>query len=96
MSTSVLLTQIMVWALCTGALAISYWNYSRYVEAKSDPDESKRYLQIALHVRRDASIGEAEFKKIESSHYRPYLNRFRIGLIVGLIFGAAGLIQLLV
>lgn len=96
MSTTVILAQILVWTLSIGALAISFWNYSRYVEAKSDPDESKRYSQIALYARRDASIGEAEFKKIESSHYRPYLNRFRIGLIVGLIFGAAGLTQLLV
>lgn len=94
MSTSGLVTQVVVWTLCATALGISYWNYSLYIDAKRDPDTAKRYLQMALYARNDAGIGEEEFKKIESSHYRPYQKRFRIALFVGLSSGVAGLVQL--
>lgn len=92
--TSVLFIQSVIWTLCATALGISYWNYSRYVEAKRDPEKSKRHLQIALYARSDAGIGEAEFSKIESAHYRPYQTRFRAALLVGLSFMAAGLAHL--
>lgn len=94
MSTSGLVTQVVVWTLCATALGISYWNYSLYIDAKRDPDTAKRHLQMALYARNDAGIGEEEFKKIESSHYRPYQKRFRIALFVGLSSGVAGLVQL--
>lgn len=83
--------QSLVWTLCAGALWISYKNYSRYVEAMRDPEQSERNLRIALHARNDAAIGDIEFEKIESSHYRPYQKRFRVALIVGLVFGIAGI-----
>ncbi|MCU1794332.1 hypothetical protein CUU52_15195 [Pectobacterium polaris] len=54
------------------ALGISYWNYSRYLKVKRNPDRSGRNLQIALYARNDAGIGEAEFQAIVSSHYRLY------------------------
>lgn len=92
--TSVLFIQSVIWTLCAAALGISYWNYSRYVEAKRDPEKSKRNLQIALYARSDAALGEAEFSKIESSHYRPYQTRFRVALLVGLSFTVAGLAHL--
>jgi uncharacterized membrane protein len=92
---SVWIIATVVWTLCAASLGISYWNYSRYVEEKSDPVESKRNLQTALYVRRDASISEAEFEKIASSHYRPYLMRFRVALTLGLLCGVVGLAQLL-
>lgn len=88
--------QSVIWTLCAGALWISYWNYSRYVEAKRNPELSKRSLQIALHARREVEIRTAEFKQIESSHYRPYQKRFRVTLLVGFIFGVAGLAHLFV
>jgi hypothetical protein len=94
-STSVLVIQTVLWTLCAAELGISYWNYSRYVEAKRDPDRSKRNLQIASYARNDAGIGEAEFEKIESSHYRPYQKRFRVALLVGLSLCVAGMAQLL-
>jgi hypothetical protein len=90
-----LIIQTVMWTLCAAALWISYWNYSRYAEAKRDPEKSKRYLQMALHARNDAAIGEAEIKMIESSHYRPYQKRFKVALFVGLTFGVAGLAHLL-
>ena len=93
--TSVLFIQSVIWTLCATALGISNWNYSRYVEAKRDPEKSKRNLQIALYARSDAAIGEAEFSKIESAHYRPYQTRFRVALIVGLSLTVAGLAHLL-
>lgn len=92
--TSVLLIQLMIWTLCAAALGISYWNYSRYVEAKRDPEKSKRNLKTALYARSDACISEAEFSKIESAHYRPYQTRFKVSLLVGLSFTVAGLIHL--
>lgn len=93
--TSVLIIQSVLWTLCAAALWISHWNYSRYVEAKRDPEKSKRNLQIALHARRDAGIGETEFSRTESAHYRPYQTRFRVALLVGLSFTVAGLAHLL-
>lgn len=95
MSTSGLVAQAVSWTLCATALGISYRNYSHYIDAKRDPDSAKRYLQMALYARSDAGIGEDEFKKIESSHYRPYQKRFRIAIFVGLSSGLAGLVQLL-
>ncbi len=89
------LAPLVIWTLCVGALLISYWNYSRYVEAKQDQEQSRRNLRIALHARDDAGIGDAEFKRIESSHYRPYLKRFRVSLLVCISFGIAGLALLL-
>ena len=85
----------VIWTMCAVVLWISYWNYSRYVEAKQDLEKSRRNLQIALHARHDAGIGDAEFKRIESSHYRPYQKRFRVSLLVGISFGIAGLALLL-
>jgi len=93
--TTVWFIQSVIWTLCATALGISYWNYSRYVEAKRDPEKSKRNFQIALYARSDAGIGEAEFSKIESAHYRPYQTRFRVALIVGLSLTVAGLAHLL-
>lgn len=93
--TSVLFIQAVIWTLCVAALWISHWNYSRYVEEKRDPEKSKRNLQIALYAKSDAGIGEAEFSKIESAHYRPYLTRFKVALLVGLCFTAAGVAHLL-
>ena len=92
--TSVLFIQSVIWTLCATALGISYWNYSRYVEAKRDPEKSRRNLQSALYARSDAGIGEADFSKIESAHYRPYETRFRVALLVGLSFTVAGLAHL--
>ncbi|MNL62187.1 hypothetical protein D3C87_1861870 [compost metagenome] len=92
--TSVLFIQSVLWILCATALGISYWNYSRYVEARRDPEKSKRNLQIALYARSDAALGEGEFSKIESSHYRPYQTRFRVALLVGISFTVAGLAHL--
>ncbi|POA78679.1 hypothetical protein [Pseudomonas sp. DP16D-R1] len=92
--TSVLFIQSVLWTLCATALGVSYWNYSRYAEARLDPEKSKRNLQIAIHARSDSGIGEAEFSKIESAHYRPYQTRFRAALLVGLSFMAAGLAHL--
>ena len=92
--TSVLFIQSALWTLCATALGVSYWNYSRYAEAMLDPEKSKRNLQIAIHARSDFGIGEAEFSKIESAHYRPYKTRFRAALLVGLSFMAAGLAHL--
>jgi hypothetical protein len=91
--TPILIILSLTWAACAAAFWLSYWNYSRYVEAKRDPEKSERYLRIALHASNDATIGDAEFKRIESSHYRPYQTRFRVSLLVGLCFGAAALAQ---
>jgi hypothetical protein len=89
-----LFIQSVLWTLCATALGVSYWNYLRYDEARLDPEKSKRNLQIAIHARSDSGIGEAEFSKIESAHYRPYQTRFRAALLVGLSFMAAGLAHL--
>ena len=83
--------QVVIWTLCLGALWISYWNYSRYIDAKRDPEKSRRSLQTALYARNDAAIGHTQFEKIESSHYRPYLKRFRVAIFLSLSFGVAGL-----
>lgn len=85
-----LIVQLVVWTLCAVAFWIAYWNYSRYVEAKLDPEQSERNLRIALHARNDGAIEDAEFEKIESSHYRPFRTRFRIALIVGIVLGITG------
>ncbi|KPG82222.1 hypothetical protein [Pseudomonas sp. RIT-PI-o] len=92
---STLIIQLVILTICVGALLMSYWNYSRYVEAKQDQEKSSQNLRIALHAMNDAGIGGAEFKRIESSHYRPYQKRFRVSLLVGISFGIAGLALLL-
>lgn len=92
--TSVLFIQSVIWTLWAIALGVSYWNYSRYVEARQDPEKSKRNFQIALHARSDSGIGEADFSKIESAHYRSYQTRFRVALLVGLSLTVGGLAHL--
>lgn len=87
--------QAVIWTLCVVALWISYWNYSRYIDAKRDPEKSRQSLQTALYVSNDGSIGHAEFEKIESSHYSPYLKCFRVTIFSSLIFGVAGLTLLI-
>ncbi|SFL41224.1 hypothetical protein SAMN03159307_02405 [Pseudomonas sp. NFACC46-3] len=87
--------QAVIWTLCVVALCISYLNYSRYIEAKRDPEKSRRSLQTALYANNDAAIGHAEFEEIESSHYRPYLKRFRVAIFLSLSFGFAGLTLLI-
>lgn len=88
--------QAVIWSLCAGTIWFSYWNYSRYVDAKRNPEMAKRSQKIALHAMNHVGIGIAEFKQIESSHYRPYQKRFRITLFVGFILGVVGLAHLLV
>lgn len=90
-----LIIQIVPWALCAVALWISYWYYSRYVEAKQDPEQSKRSLHTALYVRSDCSIGDTEFERIASSHYRPYQRNFRVAFFLGVTFGLVGVTLLL-
>lgn len=92
---STLIIQLVILTICVGALLMSYWNYSRYVEAKQDQEQSSHNLRIALHAMNDAGIGDAEFKRIESSHYRPYQKRFIVSLLVGISFGIVGLALLL-
>lgn len=70
-------------------------NYPRYVEAKRDPEKSKRNLQAAMYARMVAAIGEAEFESIECSHYRSFQKRFGVAVLLGLSFGTAGLAYLL-
>jgi hypothetical protein len=87
--------QVVIWTMCVGALWTSYWNYSCYIDAKRDPEKSRRSLQSALYARNDAAIGHTEFEEIESSHYRPYLKRFRVAIFLSLSFGGAGLTLLI-
>jgi hypothetical protein len=87
--------QLVLWTLCAVALWVSYWNYSRYLEAKQDREQSKRNLQTALYVRNDCSIGDTEFERIASSHYRPYQRSYRVALLLGLTCGVVSMTLLL-
>lgn len=92
---STLFIQLVILTICVGSLLVSYWNYSRYVEARQDEEQSSRNLRVALHAMNDAGIGGAEFKRIESSHYRPYQTRFRVSLLIGISLGIVGVALLL-
>lgn len=67
--------QAVIWTLCVGALWISYCNYSRYIDARRDPEKTRRSLQAALYARNDAAIGQAEFVVKRGQIYFSLLSR---------------------
>lgn len=79
----------LIWPLLLflGAIAfcISWWNFSRYIEAKSDKGEANRYLQMAIYARNDGNLTDKEVNRIAASYYSHYQKRFWVSLTTGVI-----------